>query len=79
MIIAKSIGVLENCYTSQLIVTVGEEMINKTIKCVHDIQQIIIIDQKLLTETPYPPPSNIHIKSNDSSQITFAWDEVTDH
>ena len=59
-------------------------MINKTIECsVHNYIEGIttIIDQKLLmvTETPYPPPTNIHIESNDSSQITFAWDEVTAH
>ena len=57
-------------------------MINKTTECsVHNIVEGIttIIDQKSLvaTETPYPPPTNIHIESNDFSQITFAWDEVT--
>ena len=33
----------------------------------------------MTTEIPYPPPNNVHIESNDSSQITFAWDEVTAH
>ena len=31
----------------------------------------------MATEIFYPPPTNIHVESNDSSQITFAWDEVT--
>jgi hypothetical protein len=32
----------------------------------------------MITETPFPPPTNIHIESNhDSHQIIFAWDEVT--
>ena len=39
----------------------------------------ITIGQKslLVTQTSYPPPSNIHIESIDSSEITFAWAEVT--
>ena len=79
-ITAMSIGVSENCYTSRLIVTIGEEMINKSIECIHDdFENITIIGQKSLmaTEIFYPPPTNIHVESNDSSQITFAWDEVT--
>jgi hypothetical protein len=79
-ILAKSIGVFDECYTSHLIVTIGEEMINGTIECIHDnFKERTIINQKSLvvTETLYPPPSNVHIESNDSHQITFAWDEVT--
>ena len=80
-IVAKIVGVLDNCYTSQLIITIREEMINKTIKCIHDNNEEsgIIIGQKSLmaTDTIYPPPTNIHVDSSDSSQITFAWDEVT--
>ena len=30
----------------------------------------------MVTQTPYPPPTNVNIESNDSHQITFAWDEV---
>ena len=81
-VIAKSIGVFDNCYTSQLIVIIGEEMVNKTIEC--SIQNEVDegstrVGQKSLmtTEISYPPPSNAHVESNDSSQITFAWDEVT--
>ena len=77
---AKSIGIFDECYTSQLFVTVGEEMINGTIECIHDnFIERTVVDQKSLTitETPFPPPGNIHIESNDSHQITFAWDEVT--
>ena len=78
---AKGIGIFDNqCYASQLTVAVGEEMINGTIECSHDcfIERITIGQKSLLvTQTPYPPPSNIHIESIDSSEITFAWDEVT--
>ena len=56
-------------------------MINKTIKWVHydTGHRDIVVGQKLLTttETPYPPPNNVHVESNDSSQIIFAWDEMT--
>ena len=80
-ITAISTGISDGCYVSQLNVTIREEMINKTIKCVHydTGRRDIIVGQKILTttETPYPPPSNVHVESNDSSQITFAWDEVT--
>jgi hypothetical protein len=79
-VLAKSIGVFEECYTSQLIVTVGEEMINGTIECIHDnfIERTIVNRKSLtITEVLYPSPSNIHVESNDSHQITFAWDEVT--
>ena len=87
LVMALSIGVFDSqYYISQLTVTIGEEMIDKIIMCVHDDVLVIgqssivtIIGQKLVTvtDTPYPPPSNIHIESNDSSQITFAWDELT--
>ena len=81
-VIAKSIGVIDNCYTSQLIVTIGEDMINKTIEC--SIQNEVEgsstrVGQKSLmtTEISYPPPTNIHLENINSSQITFAWDETT--
>ena len=80
-VMAKRIGIFDDCYISQLIVTTGEEMINKTIMCVHVDPQgkNTIVGQQLLmaTELPYPPPSNVHIEANDSNHITFAWDEVT--
>ena len=79
-VLAKSIGRFGDCYTSQLIVTVGEEMLNGTIGCIHDnLIESTVVNQKslMITETPFPPPSNIHIESNDSHQITFAWDEMT--
>ena len=83
-VIAKSIGIFDyQCYISQLTVTIGEEMINKTIMCVQLPVSLqgspIVVGQQLImaTELPYPPPNNVHIESNDSSQITFAWDEVT--
>ena len=75
-VVAKSVGSFDNqYYTSQLVVTIGEEMINETIECSHDnlIERITIGQKSLLvTQTPYPPPSNIHIESIDSSEITFA-------
>ena len=78
-VIAQSVEVLNNCYISHLIVTVGKEMINGTIECSYDsLRERVTIGQKslLVTQIPYPPPSNIYIKSNDSSEIIFAWDEV---
>ena len=79
-VLAKSIGHFGECYTSQLIITVGGEMINGTIGCIHNnFIEITTVNQKslIITAIPYPPPTNIHIESNDSHQITFAWDEVT--
>jgi hypothetical protein len=82
-VLAKSIGIFdEYCYASQLIVTVGEEMINRTIECTYDnfiaIERTIINQKSLMISAiPYPPPTNVHIESKDSHQITFAWDEVT--
>ena len=35
-VLAKSIGRFGECYTSQLIITVGGEMINGTIGCIHN-------------------------------------------
>ena len=35
-IIASSVGVLEDHYTSQLNVTISQDMINETIECVHE-------------------------------------------
>ena len=40
-IVAKSVGVIERCYTSQLNVTIGQEIINETIECVHSDTQHI--------------------------------------
>ena len=77
-VLAKSIGRFGDCYTSQLIV-IREEMINGTIGCIHyNFTERTIINQKslVITEIPYPPPTNIHIESNSPHQITFAWDEV---
>jgi hypothetical protein len=79
-VLAKSIDVFDDCYISQLIVTVGEEMINGTVECIHDnFVETTLVNQKslMITETLYPPPDNVHIESSDSHQITFAWDEVT--
>ena len=78
---AKSVGlIIDNfCYTSQLIVTVEEETINGTIKCFHKDNIETLVGQRLMMSTgmSYPPPSNVHVESNDSSHnITFAWDEV---
>ena len=78
-ILAKSIGRFGDCYTSQAIVTVEEEMINGTIECIHNnLKERTIVNHKSLTvtETPFLPPGNVHVESNDSRQITFAWDEV---
>ena len=81
-IIAKSIGIYQQFYISHLTVTIEEEMINRTIEC--SVDNLIgtnttIIDRISLaiTAIPYPPPTNIHIESNDSHQTTFAWDEVS--
>ena len=53
-------------------------MINGTIGCIHNNFTVTVINQKslIITETPFLPPGNVHIESNDSHQITFAWDEV---
>ena len=80
-VIAKSVGVFDNYYISQLTVTIGEKMINKTIECfrhVYKINRRILIGQESLkiTEMSYPPPSNIHVESS-LNEIMFAWDEVT--
>jgi hypothetical protein len=83
-VIAKSIGIYHQCYISQLTVTIEEEMINRTIECsayntvVNELTSTTIGQVSLaITGIPYPPPTNIHIESNDSHQITFAWDEAT--
>ena len=80
-VLAEGIRRFDDCYTSQLIVNnIREEMINGTIECIHDdFTERTIVDQKslMIAETLFPRPSNIHIESNDSHQITFAWDEVT--
>ena len=78
-VLAISVGVLDKCYISQLTVAIGEEMINKIITCAReDTDRISTVGQQALitTEMSYPPPSNVHVEANDSSQITFAWDEV---
>ena len=80
-VLAKSIGCFNDCYTSQLIVTIiQKEMINGTIGCIHDdfIERAVVNQKSLMiTETPHLSPSNVHVDSNDSHQITFAWDEMT--
>ena len=79
-VLAKSIGRHDDCYTSQLIVTIiGKGMINGTIGCIHNNLIVTVINQKslMITETPNPSPSNVHVESNDSHQITFALDEET--
>ena len=51
-IVASSVGVSGDHYTSQLNVTVGQEMINGTIECMHeDIQQNRTVGQKTLEIT----------------------------
>ena len=75
-VLAKSIGRFSDCYTSQLIVIVGEEMINGTIDNYFIERTIINQKSLMITEIPYPPPTNIHIESNNPHQITFVWDEV---
>ena len=76
---AKSIGRFNDCYTSQLVVTIiWEGMINGTIGCIHDdFTERTIVNQKslMITEIPNPSPNNVRIESNDPYQITFAWDE----
>ena len=34
-VVARSVGVSGNCYTSQLSLAVGEEMVNETIECIY--------------------------------------------
>ena len=79
-VMAKGVGVLGIYYTSHLIVTIGEGMINMTIKCGHTdlVGRSTIVGQitLMVTEIPYPPPSDIHVENKDSNQITFAWDEL---
>ena len=52
-IVASSVGVSANCYTSILNITVGQEMANKTIECVHRdiLGEISLIGQKVLRIT----------------------------
>ena len=52
-IVAKSVGVSDNCYTSQLSLAVEEEMVNETIECIHvDLQGIrMTIGQQMLNLT----------------------------
>ena len=49
-IVAKSVGVSENCYISRLNVSIGLEIINETIECVHsDTQHLTTsIGQRIL-------------------------------
>ena len=80
-VIAKSIGIYHQYYISQLIITIEEEMVNRTIQCsgynlIGTSTTIIGQISLVVTAIPYPPPTNIHIESNDPHQITFAWDEV---
>ena len=81
-VMANSVGSLNNCHTSRLIVTIEEAMINETVECSYDnlsAKKTVLIGQKSLmaTETPYPPPNNVRVQANNSQQITFVWDEVT--
>ena len=50
---AESVGVAENCYTSQLSLAVGEEMVNETIECIynnlHDISTLELLVKECLT------------------------------
>ena len=78
---AKSIGINHQCYISQLIAIIEDEMINKTIECsIHYVvngTSITIAEIPLvITAIPYPPPSDVHVESIDSHHITFAWDEA---
>ena len=52
-IVAKSVGVSENCFTSRLNVSIGREIVNKTVECVHSNTQGIAtqIGQKTLNLT----------------------------
>ena len=80
-VMAKGVGALGICYTSHLNVTIGEGMINETIKCDYTdlVGKSTIVGQVSLTvtEVPYPPPGNVRVENNYSSnQITFAWDEL---
>lgn len=33
--VARSVGVSDSCYTSQLSLAIGEEMVNETIECIY--------------------------------------------
>ena len=53
-IVARGVGVSENCYTSQLSLAVGEEMVNETIECIYsDVQgaSTIIVGRRRLNLT----------------------------
>ena len=50
-VVATSMGVSENCYTSQLNVTVRQEIVNETIECIRDMQGTTIVGQRTLSLT----------------------------
>ena len=52
-IVANSVGVSEDCYTSRLNVSIGQEIINGTIECVHSDTQdtTTLIGQRTLSLT----------------------------
>ena len=43
VIMARSLGVTNNCYSSQLNITVTSDMNNKTIQCAHSSDRIVTI------------------------------------
>ena len=72
-IVAISVGVSANHYTSVLNVTVQPDMINETVECVHhDISDgTTVINQTVLTEGNYiiPPPTTSNITCQDQPVI----------
>ena len=51
-IIAQSLGINDGCYISQLSVTVGADVIGKTIECVHDSGGITtVVGSRNITNT----------------------------
>ena len=50
---ARSVGSSENCYTSQLSVAIGQEIVNETIECIHSNLQYenTIVGQEMLSLT----------------------------
>ena len=51
--VARSVGVSDSCYTSQLSLVVGEEMVNETIECIYrNVQGVsTTVGQKMLSLT----------------------------
>ena len=52
-VVARSVGFTENCYTSQLSVAIGQEIVNDTIECIYiDTQDVsTIVGQKKISIT----------------------------